>query len=122
MLDAQTFTYGDLQYTVNEDGFSATVASNQNFSDYTMAVLNIPQTVVYEGVSLEVTAIGDGAFNSHHDIFMVGNKKSSSSVIDYDYRQRSVLYVYGIGGDKYPGEHDLYWRSCIFGLRSVEIR
>ena len=56
-----TFTVDDLNYQVNPDGVSVTLTGNVN--GYEVAgVLNIPESVNYEGVDYTVTTIGNSAF------------------------------------------------------------
>ena len=56
-----TFTVDDLYYQVNPDGISVTLTGNVN--GYEVAgVLNIPESVNYEGVDYTVTTIGNSAF------------------------------------------------------------
>lgn len=56
-----TFTVGDLNYQVNDDGVSVTVTSSVGGQGAT-GELNIPESVSYEGNDYAVTAIGDYAF------------------------------------------------------------
>ncbi|MCQ2302024.1 MAG: leucine-rich repeat domain-containing protein [Bacteroidales bacterium] len=56
-----TFTVGDLNYQVNDDGVSVTVTSSVGGQGAT-GELNIPESVSYEGNDYAVTAIGDNAF------------------------------------------------------------
>ena len=59
---AQTFTAGDLNYSVNADGVSVTVTGHA--LDYANAAgpLNIPESVNYQGTDYAVTKIGNAAF------------------------------------------------------------
>ena len=56
-----TFTVGDLNYRVNNDGVSVTVTGHVNGQGAT-GELNIPETVSYEGNDYAVTVIGNCAF------------------------------------------------------------
>ena len=59
---AQTFTAGDLNYSVNPDGVSVTVTGHALSYENATGPLNIPEAVNYEGVDYAVTAIGNSAF------------------------------------------------------------
>ena len=61
-LNAQTFTYGDLNYEVNYGGTSVTVLDHVNGTDAT-GTLTIPDYVVYNGNSYAVTIIDSYAFS-----------------------------------------------------------
>ncbi len=61
-LNAQTFTYGDLNYEVNYGGTSVTVLDHVNGTDAT-GTLTIPDHVVYNGNSYAVTIIDSYAFS-----------------------------------------------------------
>ena len=58
---AQTFTAGDLNYSINADGVSVTVIGHADGLNAT-GELNIPESVNYEGTEYTVTAIGNSAF------------------------------------------------------------
>lgn len=59
---AQSFTVGDLNYTVNENGTTVTVTGHV-YGTAATGPLVIPESVIYEGSSYAVTAIGDFAFS-----------------------------------------------------------
>lgn len=59
---AQSFTIGDLNYSVNDDGVSVTVTSHVDGQSAT-GTLTIPESVSYEGISYAVTTIGEWAFD-----------------------------------------------------------
>ncbi len=59
---AQSFTVGDLNYQVNEDGVSVTVTGHINGTSATGSLV-IPETVEYNGSNYSVTAIGSLAFS-----------------------------------------------------------
>ena len=61
-LNAQTFTYGDLNYEVNYGGTSVTVLDHVNGTDAT-GTLTIPDHVVYNGNTYAVTIIDGYAFS-----------------------------------------------------------
>ncbi|MEE0889117.1 MAG: hypothetical protein U0L57_02780, partial [Bacteroidales bacterium] len=52
VLLAQTFTIGDLRYTVISTGVDVRAA------DTTITIANIPETVTYQGTTYSVTSIG----------------------------------------------------------------
>ncbi len=58
---AQSFTVGDLNYSVNSDGITVTVTGHVNGTAAT-GELVIPETVTYNRATYSVTAIGSGAF------------------------------------------------------------
>ena len=58
---AQTFTAGDLNYSVNPDGVSVTLTGHVDGYNAT-GPLNIPASVNYEGHDYAVTNIGNSAF------------------------------------------------------------
>ena len=55
------FTAGDLNYRVNDDGVSVTVTGHVT-GQGAMGVLNIPESVSYQGIDYPVTIIGQAAF------------------------------------------------------------
>ena len=61
-LNAQTFTYGDLNYEVNYGGTSVTVLDHVDGTDAT-GTLTIPDHVVYNGNNYAVTIIDSYAFS-----------------------------------------------------------
>ena len=70
-LHAQTFTAGDLNYSVNDDGVSVTVI---NSAGYMLGDLIIPDTVTDNGNTYAVTAIGDYAFSfSAYEMLILPN-------------------------------------------------
>ena len=58
-VNAQTFTVGDLTYTLNDDGASVTVTGH---ADNISGSLTIPDFVSQWGADYAVTSIGDGVF------------------------------------------------------------
>ena len=60
-VDLIEFTVGDLNYRVNDDGVSVTVTGHVNGQGAT-GVLNIPESVSYQGNDYPVTIIGQAAF------------------------------------------------------------
>ena len=58
---AQSFTVGDLNYSVNFDGTSVTVTGHVDGSSATGSLV-IPETVEYNGSTYSVTSIGGSAF------------------------------------------------------------
>ena len=61
-MKAQTFTVGDLNYSLNEDGATVTVTGHVDGTDAT-GNLVIPEAVEYYNTSYAVTIIADNAFN-----------------------------------------------------------
>ena len=59
---AQTFTAGDLNYQVNQDGVSVTVTGHALSYENATGPLNIPESVNYQGTDYTVTNIGNAAF------------------------------------------------------------
>ena len=59
---AQTFTAGDLNYSVNADGVSVTVTGHALSYENATGPLNIPESVNYQGTDYAVTNIGNSAF------------------------------------------------------------
>ena len=59
---AQTFTAGDLNYSVNADGVSVTVTGHALDYEHANGPLVIPESVNYQGTDYAVTSIGNSAF------------------------------------------------------------
>ena len=59
---AQTFTAGDLNYSVNPDGVSVTVTGHALSYENATGPLIIPESVNYQGTDYAVTNIGNSAF------------------------------------------------------------
>ena len=59
---AQTFTAGDLNYSVNADGVSVTVTGHALDYEHANGPLVIPESVNYQGTDYAVTNIGNAAF------------------------------------------------------------
>ena len=59
---AQTFTAGDLNYSVNADGVSVTVTGHALDYEHANGPLVIPESVNYQGTDYTVTSIGNAAF------------------------------------------------------------
>ena len=64
---AQTFTVGNLNYSVNEDGTSVTVTGHVDGTSATGALV-IPESVALYGVTYPVTVIGSDAFEFCHGL------------------------------------------------------
>lgn len=62
MLNAQDFTYGDLEYSINYDDVTVTVTGHVDGYDAT-GTLNIPTVAYYNGNPYTVTIIDSYAFN-----------------------------------------------------------
>ena len=58
---AQSFSVGNLNYSINNDGVSVTVTGHVN-GQSAMGELVIPENVEYEGFTYSVTVIGQNAF------------------------------------------------------------
>ena len=58
---SQTFTFGDLNYSVNTNGTTVTLRGHVNGTSAS-GELTIPETVTNEDVTYIVTAIGNQAF------------------------------------------------------------
>lgn len=61
IINAQDFTVGDLNYSVNEDGVSVTVTGHVD-GQVATGELIIPESVTYYGNDYMVTSIGSWAF------------------------------------------------------------
>ena len=66
-VNAQTFTVGNLNYSVNEDGVSVTVTGHVDGTSATGALV-IPESVELYGVTYPVTIIGSNAFELCHGL------------------------------------------------------
>ena len=66
-LNAQQFTHGYLNYSINDDGISVTVTGHVNGNEATGSIA-IPNAVPYNGNSYIVTKIGVCAFTHSHDL------------------------------------------------------
>ena len=74
-LNAQTFSVGYLNYSVNDDGYSVTVTGHVDGTEAEGSI-NIPNMVPYNGRNYLVTAIGRNAFagtRSLHGTLTIGN-------------------------------------------------
>ena len=74
---AQSFTVGDLNYAINDDGISVTVTGHVNGTSATGSLV-IPASVTYLGNSYVVTKIGSSAFYDCADL--TGNLTIPNSV------------------------------------------
>ena len=59
---AQSFTVGDLNYSVNSDGTSVTVTRHVNGQNATGSLV-IPESVEYNGSTYSVTKVSSNAFS-----------------------------------------------------------
>ena len=66
-IHAQTFTVGDLNYSINDDGVSVTVIGHVNGTQATGQLI-IPTSVSYNGNNYTVTIIGTDAFYDSHSL------------------------------------------------------
>lgn len=85
-LNAQTFTYGDFNYQINDGGVSVTVSGHVDGNDAT-GELNLPESVRYNGVLYSVTKIKKNAFR--------GCKKITSITIPSSINQIGEEAFYG---------------------------
>lgn len=67
---AADFKVDDLYYNINSDGTSVSVARPDN-GYYSLPVVTIPSSVSFEGVTYDVTAIGDSAFYRSSSLYKV---------------------------------------------------
>lgn len=67
ICNAQAFTVGNLNYSVNTDGSSVTVLGHIDGNEATGSI-TIPNTVSYSGINYAVTRIGDHAFSHTHSL------------------------------------------------------
>ena len=88
-----TFTSGDLNYRVNDDGVSVTVTGHVTGQGAT-GVLNIPESVSYQGNDYAVTVIGNCAFLYG---FFTGNLIIPNSVTTIE--DGAFAYCYSFTGD-----------------------
>lgn len=87
------FTVGDLNYQINDDGVSVTVTGHITGQGAT-GVLNIPESVSFEGNDYAVTVIGNCAFLYG---FFTGNLVIPNSVTTIE--DGAFAYCYSFTGD-----------------------
>ncbi len=92
-LNAQDFTFGDLNYSVNEDGVSVTLTGHVDGTNATGELI-IPEVVTYEGNDYAVTRIGEEAF--FYYIHLTGDLVIPNSV-NY-IGKKAFFYCYRITG------------------------
>lgn len=64
-LWAYSFQSGDLYYKITSDSEPYAVeVTHNNYETYNFNTIDIPETIVYEGITYSVTGIGEEAFNS----------------------------------------------------------
>ena len=119
VLSAQTFTIGDLGYTVYNYSGGTTGVVYVSAADTTITIANIPETVTYEGVTYTVTKIGYNAFANCRNLTSVTIPKgvwyieypafsgcTNLRVLNYN----AECYRYGFIGD---GGFDYYiFKDC----------
>ena len=106
-LTAQSFTVGNLNYSVNDDGVSVTVTG---YID-DMEPLVIPESVNYDGIDYTITVIGDSAFNSY-----VWNGQDALVIPNSVTRIEDYAFCYAVCGQHlilsdsltYIGNHAFY--------------
>ena len=85
-LSAYDFMVDKLCYNINSDGTSVTVTYQNNssprYSDLSGA-LEIPPSVIYEGTTYSVSAIGESAFRSYRSITTLSIPESVTSIGEY---------------------------------------
>ena len=90
---AQTFTEGNLNYSINEDGASVTVTGHVDGTSAT-GELVIPESVELYGTTYPVTVIGNEAFKNHYGL--TGSLVIPNSVITIG--QGAFYHCHGITG------------------------
>lgn len=85
----QSFTVGDLKYSINSDGISVTLTRHVD-GEGAIGELVIPEAVTYEGTSYPVTAIGNSAF--YNCSGLTGDLVISNSVTTIGYEAFSYCY------------------------------
>jgi len=91
---AQTFTAGDLNYSVNADGVSVTVTGHVGGYENAVGPLNIPESVSYGGNDYAVTNIGNSAFLYY---FYLTSLSIPNSVVTIE--DGAFAYCSGFTGD-----------------------
>ena len=90
---AQTFTYENLNYDVNEDGVSVTLKGSVDGSA-AHGRLNIPSTVTYNGHTYPVTKIGKRAFKDCRRLY--GSLNIPGTVVEIE---EEAFYECSFWGD-----------------------
>jgi hypothetical protein len=70
MATAQTFTSGNLNYSINSDGITVTITGLVDGTN-AMGTLTIPSSVTYQSVAYAVAAIGNNAFSGFTNIYEI---------------------------------------------------
>ena len=107
-ITAQTFTVGDLRYSINEDGVSVTLAGHVNGIS---GELNIPETVTYDDYDYSVTAIGEEAFWGCSGL--TGSLVIPQSVSRIG--ESAFMWCTGLDGDLVLPESLEYIENYVFG-------
>ena len=120
LMNAQNFTVGDLNYSVNSDGVSVTVTGHVDGTSATGS-LTIPETVTYDDNDYPVTIIGMHAFE--HCTGLTGDLIIPNSVTDIDFT--AFKECEGFTGDLVlPNSVTMIWdeafKGC-FGLTSLTL-
>ena len=79
---AQTFTVGNLNYSINDDGVSVTVTGHVD-GTAAMGELVIPESVELYGNTYAVTTIGEYAFSSYNELTGVVLSNSITTIYPY---------------------------------------
>ncbi len=106
---AQTFTVGNLNYSVNDDGVSVTVTGHVDGTNAT-GELVIPENVEYYGNSYPVTKIRESAFS--YCPGLTGSLVIPNSVITIE--QYAFEYDSGLTGSLTIGNSVQYIGNCSF--------
>ncbi len=107
-----TFTVGDLNYRINDDGISVTVTGHVDGTEAS-GELNIPESVRHEGQTYAVTVIGNESFA--YCSGLTGNLVIPNSIVTID--QSAFLECGGFDGTLTIGEAVTYigdwaFRGC----------
>lgn len=107
-----TFTVGDLNYRINDDGISVTVTGHVDGTEAS-GELNIPESVRHEGQTYAVTVIGDEAFA--YCSGLTGDLVIPNSIVTIE--QSAFLQCEGFDGTLTIGEGVTYigdwaFRGC----------
>lgn len=91
-----TFTVGNLNYSINSDGATVTVTGHVD-GTAASGTLDIPTMVSYDGMTYQVTVVGDEAFNNCRNL--TGDLVIPNSVISIGNRAFAWSYMNGLAGN-----------------------